>query len=106
MLDSVLPFVKHLAILLKPIGPDGAIKSAIYAGTLIADELNSDERRIIGNSFLVIGSILIKRDDLENNWQQKREVEVERLEIELELQKLQKRIDDFKKRTGYLSNGK
>jgi hypothetical protein len=73
------------------------IKTAVETGTILAKELNPDEQEIIGNSFLVIGTILTKiksahHDNTVNKCQQAREIQLERLEIEMEIQNLQKRI--------------
>lgn len=97
-MDSVSPFMKLVATRLKPLGPTETMKCAVEAGTILARDLNPDEQEIIGNAFLVIGHILTKisqyhHDDSENKWQQAREAQIELSEIEMEIQKLQQRID-------------
>lgn len=94
-------YVKMLAAYL---GSDSikAMKLATTTGIALAQDLTLAEQNIIGNVFfIVIGNILIKMAHFSDNeqneiWQQTREAEFELTEIRIELQKIQKRLDELK----------
>ncbi|HMM21509.1 MAG TPA: hypothetical protein PKA10_12385 [Selenomonadales bacterium] len=93
-MNSISPFMKLMATRLKPIGPDKAMEFAIDTGIILARELQPEEQTIVGNVFLVIGQLLTKSSSIQNyEWQQRREAQIEILEIETEIQKLQKRLN-------------
>lgn len=78
-----------------------AMKLATTTGIALARDLTLAEQNIIGNVFIVIGNILIKMahfsDDEQNEiWQQARETEIELTEIRIEMQKIQKRLDELR----------
>ncbi|WP_143122486.1 hypothetical protein [Sporomusa acidovorans] len=87
---------------LEPLDPEKVMRLAAQAAKILAEELNPNEQEILGSLFIVLGNILIKSSDLnaepQNKSQQNREAALEFVEIELELQKLQKRVDELTKK--------
>jgi len=93
--------MKLLANYLEPFDPNKTMELAVETGRILAKELNPKEQAIIGNIFIMIGSILTQTshtdDEPKNKWQHAREAKFELSEIEMETQNLQKRLDKLRK---------
>lgn len=104
MQNLTLPRLRLLAAFLESLEADKAIDVAAETGLMLLKELNSNEQVILGNVFIVLGSILTKsscfsgdspKEQEKNKWQRTREKELELLEIQTEIQKAQKRLNEF-----------
>lgn len=89
LLSSKMKSIKAMIDYLKLLESEQALQVANKAGIILAKELDTNERKILGgNTFIAIGSILIKLSCFSNEekikWQQTREVEIEIQEIEIE----------------------
>ncbi|MCC5467854.1 hypothetical protein [Pelosinus baikalensis] len=102
LLSAQMKSIKAIIAYLKLLEPEQALESASKTGIIVAKELDANEREILGNAFIVIGSILTKLSCFPNEekikWQQIREVEIEMQEIEIELQKTRKYVDELSER--------
>jgi len=102
LLPSQMKSIKATIDYLKLLEPEQALQFANKTGIILAKELDANERKILGNAFIVIGSILIKLSCFSNEekikWQQTREVEIEIQEIEIEIQKTRKYVDELNER--------
>lgn len=102
LLSSKMKSIKAMIDYLKLLESEQALQVANKAGIILAKELDTNERKILGNTFIAIGSILIKLSCFSNEekikWQQTREVEIEIQEIEIELQKTRKYVDELNER--------
>jgi len=80
LLSSQMKSIKVIIDYLKLLEPEQALQFVNKTGITLAEELDANERKILGNTFIAIGSILIKNSCFSNEekikWQQTREVEI------------------------------
>lgn len=102
LLPSKMKSIKAIIDYLKLLDPERALQSASKTGIILAKELDANEREILGNAYIVIGSILTKLScfptEEKIKWQQTREAQIELQEIEIELQKTHKYVDELNER--------
>jgi len=96
-------YLKQIISFMQSLGAGKLMRFAVLTGITLAKDLDRKEQEIMGNVLIVTGKTLTMAshslDDAENKskWQQYGE-------IEIEIQELQKRVQDLQIRLASLSN--